>query len=75
MAELWECHRGGDIHPALVPADFGSEVMLSGVPAVTEMWSSSLELSRMNLWNRSDVRGGNSAGGWGQAASVQLSVT
>lgn len=35
VAELWECHHGGDINPALVPADFSSEVMLSGVPAVT----------------------------------------
>lgn len=35
VAELWECHHGGDINPALVPADFSGEVMLSGVPAVT----------------------------------------
>lgn len=35
VAGLWECHCGGDTDPALVPAGFSSEVMLSGVPAVT----------------------------------------
>lgn len=29
----------------------------------------------MNLWHRSSVRGGSSAGGWEQAASVPLLVT
>lgn len=35
VAELWECHHGGDVNPALVPDNFSSEVELSGVPAVT----------------------------------------
>lgn len=35
VGELWECHHGGDIDPALVPDNFSSEVELSGVPAVT----------------------------------------
>lgn len=49
IAELWESHHSGCIKPALVPGDFSSELMLSGIPAVTAtvelLWSKAL----MNL--------------------------